>query len=141
MFRFVKHSASVFVMNHPYASVRADIDRPSLTVVRVIYPPGREPMPVRTNSLQSPPTRPAAMNLLILARDQLKLYGRLQRRVGDCTGVVLIFDRREEDRRQAVQPVPVDRRQGERRSALQPTNDLRQRKYIFARPHARCPRD
>jgi hypothetical protein len=98
-------------------------------------------MPDRTNSLESPPTRPAAMNLLILARDQLKLYRRLQRRIRDCPGVVLLFDRREAVRRQAVQPVPVDRRQGERRSALHPTNDLRQRKYIFARPHARCPRD
>jgi hypothetical protein len=98
-------------------------------------------MPVPTKSLQSPPTRPAVINLLIVARDQLKLYRRLQRRVGDCTGVALFFDRREEGRRRAGQPVPVERRQGDRRSALHPMNDLRQRKYIFARPRRRCPHD
>lgn len=98
-------------------------------------------MPVRTNSLQSLPTRPAVLNQLIVARDQLSLYRRLQRRVGDRTGVAIFFDRREEGRRQVVQPVPVERRQGERRSALHPMNDLRQRKYIFARPHPRCPHD
>ena len=98
-------------------------------------------MPVDTNSLQSSPTRPAVLNLLIVARDQLKLYRRLQRRLGDRTGVAIFFDRREEGRRQAVQPVPVERRQAERRSTLHPMNDLRRRKYIFARPHARCPHD
>jgi len=98
-------------------------------------------MPVRTNTLQSLPTGPAVLNLLILARDQLKLYRRLQRRLGDCAGVALVFDRREAGRRRAVQPVPVERRQGDRRSALHPMNDLRQRKYIFARPHPRCPHD
>jgi hypothetical protein len=98
-------------------------------------------MPVPTNSLQSPPTRPAALNLLIVARDQLKLYRRLGRRIGDCTGVAIIFDRREESRRRDVQPVPVERRRGERRSALHPMNDLRQRKYIFARPRPRCPHE
>jgi hypothetical protein len=98
-------------------------------------------MPDRTNSLERPPTRPETLNLLILARDQLKVYRRLQRRIRGCTGVVLLFDRREADRRQAVQPVPVERRRGERRSALHPMKDLRQRKYIFARPQPRCPHD
>jgi len=107
----------------------------------MISPPGREPMPVPTKSLQSPPTRPAVINLLIVARDQLKLYRRLQQRIGDCPGLVLLFDRREADRRQAVQPVLVERRRRDRRSGLHPMNDLRHRKYIFARPQVRCPHD
>lgn len=97
-------------------------------------------MPVRANTFKSPP-RPAVLNLLIVARDQHELYQRLQRRLRHCTVVTMLLDRRQGERRQAVQPVPVERRRGERRSVLYPRNDLRQRKYIFARPHARCPHD
>jgi len=98
-------------------------------------------MTVRTNSLQSPPTRPAVLNLLIVARDQPELYRTLQRRFRDYAAVTILLNRRQGERRQAVQPVPVERRRGERRSALHPRNDLRQRNYIFARPQARCPHD
>jgi len=98
-------------------------------------------MPVRTSSLKSPPLRPAVLNLLIVARDQPELYRTLQRRFRDYAAVTILLNRRQGERRQAVQPVPVERRRGERRSALHPRNDLRQRKYIFARPQARCPHD
>jgi hypothetical protein len=84
---------------------------------------------------------PEALNLLIVARGQHELYRRLQRRLRDCTIVAMLFDRREGERRQAARPVPVDRRRGERRSALHPREDLKQRKYVFARPHTRRPRD
>lgn len=97
-------------------------------------------MPARTNNLQSPP-HPAVLSLLIVARDQPELYRTFQRRFQGCAGVAIFLDRRHGERRQATQPVAVDRRRGERRSALYPRNDLRQRKYIFARPEARCPQD
>jgi hypothetical protein len=97
-------------------------------------------VPVRTKGSNSPP-QPAVLNLLIVARNQHKLYRRLQRRLRHCTVVAMLMDRRERERRQAAQPVPVDRRRGERRTALHPTNDLRQRKYVFARPNARCTHD
>jgi hypothetical protein len=98
-------------------------------------------MPGPTHNLASPPFGSAALILLIVARDQLKLYRRLQRRIGACPSVVPVFDRREADRRKAVQPVLVERRQGDRRSGLHPLNDLRHRKYMFARPHQRCAHD
>ena len=91
---------------------------------------------VKVSSVES-----EALNLLIVARGQHELYRRLQRRLRDCTIVAMLFDRREGERRQAARPVPVDRRRGERRSALHPREDLKQRKYVFARPHTRCPHD
>lgn len=81
----------------------------------------------------------AALNLLIVARGQHELYRRLQRRLKDCTIVAMLFDRREGERRKTSEPILVDRRRGDRRSAPQPRDDLQQRKYIFARPHGRCP--
>lgn len=95
----------------------------------------------RNKSVKVSTVEPAALNLLIVARGQHELFRRLQRRLRDCTVVAMLFDRREGERRQAARPVPVDRRRGERRSALQPRNDLKQQKYVFARPHTRCPRD
>lgn len=98
-------------------------------------------MTVRTNSLQRAPTRPAALNQLIVARGEPELYRTLQRRFRHYTAVTIVLDRRHGERRQAVRPVPVERRLGERRSALYRGDDLPQRKYIFARPQARCPHD
>ena len=93
----------------------------------------------RTRDLKDSSLEPTALSLLIVARGQHELYRRLQQRLEGCTVVVMLFDRREGERRQTAQPFPFDRRRGERRSARHPRNDLQQRKYVFARPHARCP--
>ena len=98
-------------------------------------------MPVRTKTLQSPATGPTVLSCLIVARDQPELYRTLQWRLRHYAAVTILLDRRQGERRQAVQPVPVERRREERRTALDLGNDLRQRKYIFARPQARCPHD
>jgi hypothetical protein len=98
-------------------------------------------MPGRKTSLQPPPTHPAVLNLLIVAQGETELYRTLLHRFRNDTAITILRDRRQGQRRQAAQAVPVDQRRGERRSASRPTDDLRQRKYIFARPHARCPHD
>ena len=95
----------------------------------------------RNKSVKVSSVEPAALNLLIVARGQHELFRRLQRRLRDCTIVAMLFDRRESERRQAARPVLAERRRGERRSALHPRDDLKQRKYVFARPHTRRPRD
>jgi hypothetical protein len=93
----------------------------------------------RAGRLKDAPRETAALNLLIVARGQHELFRRLQRRLKGCTVVDMLFDRREGERRQTAQSVPVDQRREERRSARHPRDDLQQRKYIFARPQARCP--
>jgi len=93
----------------------------------------------RIGRLEDAPLEAAALSLLIVARGQHELYRRLQRRLKGCAIVAMLFDRREGDRRQTAQPVPVERRRGERRSARHPRNDLQRRKYILVRPYARCP--
>ena len=98
-------------------------------------------MAARTRSPQNTLPRPTVLNLLVVARDQPEVYRTLQRRLRHCAVVTILFDRRQGERRQTAKPVPVDRRLGERRSPLGRRNDLRQRKYIFARPEARCPHD
>jgi hypothetical protein len=94
-----------------------------------------------TESLTGPSLQPEVLILLIVARDQPEVYPSLQRRLRQRPAVATLLDRREGERRQVVQPVLVDRRRGDRRSALSPRTDLRQRKYIFARPQVRCPHD
>ena len=94
-----------------------------------------------TESGTAPALQPEVLILLIVARDQPEVYQSLQRRLRRCAAVAILWDRREGERRQVVQPVLVDHRRGDRRALPSPRTDLRQRAYFFARPHARCPKD
>ena len=94
-----------------------------------------------TESGTAPALQPEVLILLIVARDQPEVYQSLQRSLRHRPAVALLWDRREGERRQVVQPVPVDHRRGDRRAPLSPRTDLRQRKYFFARPQVRCPQD
>jgi hypothetical protein len=81
------------------------------------------------------------MNLLIVARDQVDLYDCLQHAYSDSEEITVLLDRRQGDRRRAVQPVPGERRHAERRSLLSVADDLRFQQYVLVRPHYRRSRD
>jgi len=93
------------------------------------------------NGLHTPPTRPPARGLLIVARDQRDLYDCLRHAYGDSEEITVLLDRRRVERRRAAQSVAGDRRRGERRSVRSIAEDLRYQQYVLVRPHFRRPHD
>ncbi len=79
--------------------------------------------------------------LLIVARDQGDLYDCLQHAYGDGETITVLVDRRQGDRRRAVQPLLAERRHKERRRPCTAADDLRFQQYVLARPHYRRPHD
>ncbi len=98
-------------------------------------------MTIRTKGRTTLPTHPAVRSLLIVARGQVDLYHTLQHAYGDSEEIRVLVDRRQADRRRAVQPVPGERRRSERRCLPNLEHDLRLQKYVLVRPHYRRPRD
>ena len=88
-------------------------------------------------------SRPAVCGLLIVARDQRDLYEALQYAYGDSETITVFLDRRQRERRQAVQPMLVlaEQRRGERRRPATIADDLRFQQYVRVRPHDRRPHD
>jgi hypothetical protein len=98
-------------------------------------------MPNITTTLDAPLTRHGARGLLIVARDQTELWQALQHEFGDSGEMTILLDRRQEERRQGVQPVTADRRGIDRRSLPHIEDDLRLRQFVLVRQHHRRPRD
>ena len=98
-------------------------------------------MPGYTKGVSTAPPHTAMRGLLIVARDQLKLWLSLKDAFGDSEGLTVLFDRRQADRRREGQAVASDRRRVERRSLPGVEDDLGVRKYVLVRPHSRRPRD
>jgi hypothetical protein len=98
-------------------------------------------MTIRTKGRPSRPTPPAVRGLLIVARGQGELYHTLQHAYGDRVEIRVLLDRRQADRRRAVQPVPGERRRRERRCLPNLEHDLRWQEYVLVRPHYRRPSD
>jgi hypothetical protein len=94
-----------------------------------------------TNGVSTPPPHTAMRGLLIVARDELKLWLSLKDAFGESEGVTVLLDRRREDRRRGEQTAGSDRRRTERRSLPRIEDDLSVRKYVLVRPHYRRPHD
>ena len=90
-----------------------------------------------TTARDNPPMRHGVRGLAIVARGQPELWQALKREVGDSGQATVLLDRRQTDRRQGVQPVPVNRRQTERRRLLGIEEALRVRHHLFLWPDSR----
>ena len=98
-------------------------------------------MPIPRHGRNAPWTSTPARGLLIVARDHLDLYRALEQAFGGSQRVIVLLDRRLEERRRAVRPVKSDLRRIERRSFPNVEDDLRLRRYVVVRPHRRRPHD
>lgn len=96
-------------------------------------------MPERAWVERSQPTERAVRSLIIVAQPQQELWQALTREFRHIHEVQVLLDRRNGERRRAVQPVAHDRRAQERRSLPRIEDDLRARRYILVRPHCRRP--
>jgi hypothetical protein len=105
------------------------------------HPEGGRWMSRSTKEVSTPRSHTEMRGLLIVARDQLKLWLSLKDAFGDSEGVMVLLDRRQGDRRRGVQSVTSDRRRVERRSLPPIEDDLSVRKYVLVRPHYRRPND
>jgi hypothetical protein len=94
-----------------------------------------------TNGLHPAATRPTVRGLLIVARDQGDLYDCLRHAYSDSETVTVILDRRQGERRRALEPARGERRRWDRRSPLSIADDLRFQQYMLVRPHYRRPHD
>ena len=79
--------------------------------------------------------------LLIVARDQVDLYDCFQHAYGDGEEITILLDRRQAERRRAVQPVMGERRCRGRRRPPSIAEDLRFQQYVLVRPHSRRPQE
>ncbi len=78
----------------------------------------------------SPDTVSAAPRLLlIVARDNPRLYRAMQLVFGRCQTLTVLLDRRRKNRPRRV----------ERRSLFHPADDPRSRQYVLVRPYSRRP--
>ncbi len=59
--------------------------------------------------------RPDVKLLIVVDRDQPRVYEYLARSLRDVRGVCVLMDRRQAERRRGAASVPVDRRRGDRR--------------------------
>ncbi len=98
-------------------------------------------MSVAPNGSETPPAGSPILGLVIVARDHPELYQALQHAFRDSPQLLVLLDRRREDRRRHTLPVPVDRRRFERRSRPSVEENLSLRQYILARPLARRPKN
>ncbi len=98
-------------------------------------------MPVATKGINRSPAGAAEVDLLIVARDQPKLFRALLQEFWGNPQLRVILDRRHADRRRQALAVPVDRRRRERRSPPHIEEDLRLYQFILVRPHTRRPQD
>ena len=89
----------------------------------------------------TPPQGPAACGLWIVAREQVNLYESLQYAYRDSDTITVCLDRRQGDRRLAVQPVPEERRRRGRRRPPSVAQDLHLWGYVLVRPYPRRPHD
>jgi hypothetical protein len=83
----------------------------------------------------TPPPGPAACGLWIVARDQVSLYESLRHAYRDSWKIAVLLDRRQGDRRWAVQPVPEERRRRGRRRLPSLAHDLHLWGYVLVRPY------
>ncbi len=94
-------------------------------------------MPVATKGVNRSSTGPVEADLLIVARDQPKLFRALLQEFWGNPQLRVILDRRHADRRRQALAVPVDRRRRERRSPPHLEEDLHLYQFILVRPHTR----
>jgi hypothetical protein len=99
------------------------------------------PRPVARKGLSNPPSSTAEPDLLIVARDQPRLFRTLLQEFWGNPQLRVTLDRRHADRRRQALAVPVDRRRIERRSPPHIEEDLFLHQFILVRPHARQPQD
>ncbi len=85
-------------------------------------------------ALQERPTGGRVKSLIIVARDRPDLWQALTEEFGVYKDIVILLDRRQGERRQAVQPHTPDRRRADRRSLPRIEEDVRYRQYVIIRP-------
>ena len=97
-------------------------------------------MPIPTKPRRTPASR-RARPLVIVGRRHVALYDALNRAFGGRGGIPVLLDRRQAERRRAVQSVPEERRRGERRCFPRIDDRRPLPRDVLVHPHHRRPHD
>ncbi len=86
-------------------------------------------------ALQERSTGGRVKSLIIVARDRMDQWQALTEQFAADEDIVILLDRRQAERRQAVEPYSAERRRGpDRRSWPSLEEDVRLRQYVIIRP-------